>query len=250
MEIKGKVALVTGGAHRVGRAMMLALAKAGANIVINYRSSREEAERTAEEARAYGVEAMTVQADVAHYDQVKRMAEEVRQKFGGVDILINSASIFQKTPFPLEDVELWHKVTAIQIDGSFYCANVFAPDMLKRGEGAIINIVDLSAWEPWPNFAAHSVGKAALLALTRQLALELAPAVRVNAIAPGPVLPPPDYDDAKIARTAKKTLLQRWGSPEDISHAVLFLVESNYITGDTIIVDGGERFAHRRTEEG
>jgi 3-oxoacyl-[acyl-carrier protein] reductase/pteridine reductase len=120
--------------------------------------------------------------------------------------------------------------------------------MLARGEGAIVNIVDLSAWEPGHGFAAHSVGKAALLALTRQLALEPAPAVRVNAVAPGPVLPPPGYDDARMATIAKKTLLERWGAPEDVAGAALFLVQADYITGDVIVVDGGERYGHRKVE--
>jgi 3-oxoacyl-[acyl-carrier protein] reductase/pteridine reductase len=120
--------------------------------------------------------------------------------------------------------------------------------MRERGAGVIINIVDLSAWEPWPRFAAHSVGKAALLALTRQLALEFAPQVRVNAVAPGPVLPPPHYSPEKIARAAERTLLGRWGSPADVVGAVLFLIQADYITGDTITVDGGERIAGRKRD--
>lgn len=114
----------------------------------------------------------------------------------------------------------------------------------------MIFIVDLSALEPWPKFAAHSVSKAAMLALSKQLALELAPTVRVNAIAPGPVLPPPDYSDEKIKRTAKKTLLNRWGAAEDVAQTVIFLAKSDYITGDLIAVDGGERFGHRKHEAG
>jgi 3-oxoacyl-[acyl-carrier protein] reductase/pteridine reductase len=117
--------------------------------------------------------------------------------------------------------------------------------MLRQGNGVIINIVDLAAWQPWPDFAAHSVGKAGLLALTRQLALELAPTVRVNAIAPGPVLPPPDYSEAEIAVAAERTLLNRWGIAKDVSNTVLFLVNSDFITGDVITVDGGERYGHR-----
>ena len=116
--------------------------------------------------------------------------------------------------------------------------------MLARGEGVIINLVDLFAWQPSAGFAAHSVTKAGLLALTRQLALELAPAVRVNAVAPGPVLPPPSYDAARIERLAQKTLLKRWGSPDDVTQAVVFLIQSDFITGDCITVDGGERYGH------
>ena len=118
--------------------------------------------------------------------------------------------------------------------------------MLAKGEGAIVNIVDLSAWQPFPSYAAHSVAKAGLLALTRQLAVELAPAVRVNAVAPGPVLPPPEYTPAMIEHTASKTLLGRWGTPADISQAVLFLLQADYVNGDCIIVDGGERLGSHR----
>jgi NAD(P)-dependent dehydrogenase (short-subunit alcohol dehydrogenase family) len=243
---RGKTALITGGAHRVGKAITLALAQAGANIVINYHASADAAEDTAVEARDLGVEALPVQADVSNYEQVEAMVAAAEDRFGSIDILVNSASHFEKTPFPSHDITGWHRVTGILIHGPFYCANAVAPIMLEQGEGTIINIVDLSAWEPWLHFAAHSVGKAGLLALTRQLALELAPTVRVNAVAPGPVLPPPDYDEAQVARIAQKTLLNRWGAAEDVAQAVMYLIQAEFVTGEVIIVDGGERFGHRK----
>ncbi len=243
MNPKGKTALITGGAHRVGKALTMALARAGANVVINYHTSSAAAEATAAEARAMGMEALPIQADVSDLQQVEVMVEAAKNRFGSVDILVNSASHFEKTPFPTHDVSAWQRVTSILINGSFYCANQVAPLMLERGGGAIINIADLSAWEPWPGFAAHGVGKAALLALTRQLALELAPTVRVNAVAPGPVLPPPGYSEAQLARIAQRTLLNRWGTPEDVAQAVMFLVEADYVTGEVIVVDGGESVA-------
>jgi 3-oxoacyl-[acyl-carrier protein] reductase/pteridine reductase len=115
--------------------------------------------------------------------------------------------------------------------------------MQARGGGVIVNIVDLSAWNPWLNFMAHSVGKAGLLAMTRQLALELAPAIRVNAVAPGPVLPPPGADEQRKAKGAAHTLLERWGKAEDVALAVKYLIDADYVTGDVITVDGGERYA-------
>lgn len=250
MNPTGKTALITGGALRVGKAITMALAAAGANVVINYNTSSKAAEDTVAEARTLGVEALAVQANVADHQQVEKMVRSAREKFGGIDILVNSASLWQATPFPTNNLDDWHQVTGILINGSFYCANAVAPLMLAKGEGAIINIIDLSAWEPWPDFMAHSVGKTALLALSRQLALELAPAVRVNAVAPGPVLPPPDFDQEKINRTAKKTLLARWGTAEDVAEAVLYFVKANYVTGETIAVDGGQRFGHRKDEHG
>jgi NAD(P)-dependent dehydrogenase (short-subunit alcohol dehydrogenase family) len=247
---KGKTALVTGGAHRVGKAITLALARAGANMVINYNTSTQAAQATTAEVRGLGVEALAVQANIADWRQVEAMAAAAKERFGGIDILVNSASLWQATPFPTDDVTNWHRVTDVLLHGSFYCANAVAPLMLENGVGAIVNIVDLSAWEPWPNFSAHSVGKAALLALSRQLALELAPTVRVNAVAPGPVLPPRDFDEERIARTADKTLLNRWGRPDDVAEAVLYFVKADYVTGEVIAVDGGERFGHRKHDIG
>ncbi len=250
MNPKEKTALVTGGAHRVGKAIAMELARAGANIVINYHSSVEAAEKTALEIRDLGAEAMMFQADVTKHEQIAAMAAAARERFGAVDILVNSASIFKRTPIPTNDFADWHYVTDILINGPLYCANAVVPMMLEKGAGVIINIIDLSAWEPWPEYAAHCVGKTALLALTRQFALEFAPQVRANAVAPGPVLPPPDYDEEKIARTGQKTLLERWGKAGDVARTVRFLVESDYITGEVITVDGGERFGHRKDEEG
>ena len=246
METKGKTALITGGAVRVGKAITLALARAGANVVINYYSSAVEAEATCMEASAFGVGTLAIQANIGNREQVDMMVSKAVKTFGSIDILINSASLWKQTPFPTDNVDDWHQVTNILINGPFYCANAIAPFMLEKGEGAIVNIIDLAAFEPWPNFMAHSVGKSALLALSRQLSLELAPSVTVNAVAPGPVLPPPDYDDERIAKTAKRTLLNRWGTAEDVAETVMFFVKSNYITGEVLAVDGGEHFGHRK----
>lgn len=250
MNPAGKTALITGGAVRVGKAITLSLAKSGANVVINYHSSSTAAEETLAEARSYHVDGLAIQADISNPSQVKRMAKATEDRFGGIDILINNASLWKATPFPADNFEDWHRVTDILINGAYYCANAVAPLMIRSGNGAIVNIIDISAYEPWPDYSAHSIGKSALLALNRQLALELAPAVRVNAVAPGPVLPPPDYDEEKIARTAGHTLLQRWGTPEDVADAVMFFIKADYITGEALAVDGGQRFAHRKYEHG
>ena len=135
--------------------------------------------------------------------QARALVAAAADRFGAVDILVNSASIWQSTPLPMGDFSGWHRVLGVLLNGSMYLADAVAPLMLERGEGAIVNIVDLSAWTPFAGYVAHSVGKAGLLALTRQLAVELAPAVSVNAVAPGPVLPPPDPARQQIARTAQ-----------------------------------------------
>jgi 3-oxoacyl-[acyl-carrier protein] reductase/pteridine reductase len=243
MEIKGKTALVTGGAHRVGKSITMTLARAGANVIVNYYSSDAAAQETVREAEAVGVGGLAFQADVGDLEQARALVAAAADRFGAVDILVNSASIWQKTPMPMGDFADWDRVLGVLLNGSMYLADAVAPMMRQRGEGAIVNIVDLSAWKPFAGFIAHSVGKAGLLALTRQLALELAPAVSVNAVAPGPVLPPPDYSEAQIARIAKRTLKGRWGRAQDVADAVRFLVEADYITGEVIVVDGGERLA-------
>jgi NAD(P)-dependent dehydrogenase (short-subunit alcohol dehydrogenase family) len=249
MEMAGKVALVTGGAHRVGKAITMMLARAGAHVIVNYYSSSTEADQTVAEVHALGVRSKAIRCDVADWTQVQSMADEILDEFGGVDIIVNSASLFDKTPFPTDDISGWQRVTGISIDGPFYVCNSLVPSMLARGGGAIVNIVDLSAWEPWVNFAAHSVSKAALLAFTKQMALELAPTIRVNAVAPGPVLPPPNYEESRVAKAASRTLLGRWGRPEDVAMAVRYLIEAEYVTADLLTVDGGERYGHRKADK-
>jgi 3-oxoacyl-[acyl-carrier protein] reductase/pteridine reductase len=243
MKIEGKTALITGGAHRVGKAITLTLARAGANVVVNYYSSDAAAQETVREAQALGVGALAVQADVGDLAQTRALVATAADQFGAVDILVNSASIWQKTPLPMGDFADWHRVLGVLLDGSMYLADAVVPMMQERGWGSMVNIVDLSAWKPFAGYVAHSVGKAGLLALTRQLALELAPAVSVNAVAPGPVLPPPDYSQEQIDRVAGRTLKGRWGVAQDVADAVRFLVEADYITGEVIVVDGGERMA-------
>ncbi len=226
----------------MGKAITLMLAQNGANVVVNYHSSAEAALKTVSEAEAYGVRAMALQCDVSDVDSVRKLAQEIVDAFGHIDILINAADRFERHPFPTDDVSVWRRVLRVSVDGSFYVSNAVAPLMIQRGLGVIVNIVDLSAWQPRRNFMAHSVGKAALLAMTRQMAVELAPAVRVNAVAPGPVLAPPGYTDEQKERIANRTLLKRWGSAEDVAFAVKYLVEADYVTGDLLTVDGGEQF--------
>ena len=250
MNIEGKTALVTGGAKRVGRSITLALARAGANVVINYNSSANEADSTATEAESLGVSALPIQASVADYDAVGNMVDEAVRRFGTIDVLVNNASMFLADPLPTDDLSIWHRSIDTLVHGPFYSANRVAPVMLENDGGVIIGIGDLSAFEPWPGFAGHAVGKGAVLSLTRQLALELAPRVRANAVVPGPALRPLDYDEEKFERVAADTLLGRWGTPDEMAHAVLFLVEADYVTGEVITVDGGQRFGHRKHEHG
>jgi len=242
MNPQGKTALVTGGAVRVGRAMTLALARSGANVVVHYNSSAGPAEETAAAARALGVEALIVQADIGDPEAVAGLVRAVEATFGGVDILVNSASPFVRKQLHETTLADWHFVLGALLDGPFLLAQAYAPGMMARGAGVIVNILDQAAFAPSPAYLAHSVGKHGLLGLTRNLAVALAPSVRVNAIAPGPVLPPPGYTPEQNDRIADKTLLQRWGSPDDVVKALLYLIDADYVTGDVLFVDGGERW--------
>ena len=250
VDLKGKTALVTGGARRVGRAIVLTMARAGANVVVNYNTSEPDARRTAADAEALGVQALPVAADVTDYDQVTAMVEAAADRFGRIDVLVNNASTFLADSFPTDDLAVWHRSIDTLVHGPFYCANRVAPVMRAGGGGAIIGIADLSALEPWPGFAGHAVGKGAVISLTRQLALELAPDIRANAVIPGPALRPDDYDDDTYERVAAETLAGRWGTPEEMGRAVRFLAEADYITGEVLTVDGGQRYGHRQGAHG
>jgi pteridine reductase len=243
MNPEDRVALVTGGARRVGRAFCLALARAGAHVVLNYRTSRQAADETAAELRALGVKVLPFQADISQPDQVEAMVEAARQQLGRIDIVINSAALFERTPFPDAPVETWRRVLDVNLTGPFVVARAVAPLMLAQGEGVIINVVDIMAFRRSRTYVAHGVSKAGLKALTETLAVLLAPTVRVNAVMPGPVLPPPDYTPEQIEYVAGRTLLKRWGSPDDVARGALFLIENDYITGHMLAVDGGELLA-------
>jgi len=243
MDLHGKVALVTGGAVRVGKAIALALADAGADIAFSYNSSAGPAVETAAEIEALGRRVFYTRADMGLVTEAKALVEAAVAHLGRLDVLVNSASLWQKTPFAELNEAEWDRVYNIMVKGTAFTAHAAAPYLAAHGDGAIINIIDRSAYVPFRNFMAHSAGKAGVLNLTHSLAQELAPAVRVNAIAPGPVLPPPGYTEQQIASTARRTLLGRWGTAEDVAEAVRFLAQANYITGAMIYVDGGEHLA-------
>jgi pteridine reductase len=246
MDLHGKVALVTGGAVRVGKAITLALADAGADIAFSYHSSAAAATETAAEIVSKGRRAFTYQADLARADEAQALVEATVAHFGRLDILVNSASLWRKTPLRELDEAVWDQVVSILLKGSAFCAKAAAPHLAAHGAGVIINILDLAAFVPFPDYLAHSAGKAGLLNLTYALAMELAPAVRVNAVVPGPVLPPPNCTPRQIEALARRTLLGRWGTPEDVARAVVFLAQADYITGVVLPVDGGERLGRYR----
>jgi pteridine reductase len=235
MEIRGTAALVTGGAHRVGRALALALAEAGADVVVNYNASADAARQTVADIEALGARAVAVRGDVALSRDVARLVHAAQDAFGRLDILVNNASMFERTPFPEIGEDAWDRVMAVNLKGPFMLAQAAAP-LLRRQQGAIINIVDLSALQPWPSFAHHSVSKAGLLHLTRVLARALAPEVRVNSIAPGTVLPPVGTEGEA---GSERRVVEREGLPDDVVRAMLYLLRAGFVTGENLVVDGG-----------
>jgi NAD(P)-dependent dehydrogenase (short-subunit alcohol dehydrogenase family) len=243
MEIAGKVAVVTGGAHRVGGAITRALALAGANVAFTYNRSAEEADRLRRELRRLDRVVHAIPCDVGDWDAVQAVGREIDSLLGGADIVVNSASFFRSTPFPAADARYWRQVMRVTLDGAFFVSSALTPMLQRRGGGVIVNILDSCLWKPVPGFAAHAAAKGGLAALTRQLAVDLAPTIRVNGVAPGPVMPPAGLAPARQAALARETLLDRWGTPEDVARAVCYLIEADYVTGEIMVVDGGERFS-------
>lgn len=240
MRLSGSNALVTGGAVRVGRAITLALARAGARVVIHSHSSAGEAEALAVEIReSGGPPPITLQADLSRHDDVLRLADEAEQATGGLDLLVNNASIFPDAALGGVDEALWDRTIAINLKAPFFLTQRIGAAMKGRGRGVIVNLGDLAGMQSWSGYAAHSVSKAGVLHLTRVAARALAPEVRVNAIAPGTVLPPDDFSVDQVDQLARGAPLQRIGSPDDVVAAILYLVQADFVTGETIVVDGG-----------
>ena len=242
-EIRGEVreppvALITGGAIRLGRALTLGLAAAGYDVAINYHTSQPEAVTASREVEALGRTAIILPGDVSRAEDVGRIARGVRNHFGRLDLLVNNASLFRSVPLLEIGEREWDRVMGVNLKGPFLMVQATA-GLLTQAEGQVVNLVDLSAFQPWVEHPHHSVSKAGLLHLTRVMARALAPHVRVNAIAPGAVLLPESYDDQDRERSRASSALGRLGSPEDVVRTLLFLERSPFITGEVIVVDGG-----------
>ena len=239
MDLEAKVAIVTGAAVRVGRVIALALAEKGARVAITYYQETEPWQQTLDEIQAKGVQGIALPMDVCQPEQPRACIQQVVDHFGRVDILVNNASIWQKSPFLEITREEWDTALEINLTGPFLCSQAAAPYMLDQQSGLIVNITDLSAFQTWPQYAHHAASKAGLIALTRVMAAELAPHVRVNAIAPGTVLLPDGATEAKRRWAVENSLLKRIGAPEDVAKTVIFLAEADFATGAVYFMDGG-----------
>ncbi len=239
--LDGGVALVTGGARRLGRAFVEALAGRGMQVAVHYGSSAAAAEALVRSLRSAGHRASAFGADLTDVDAAQALPGQVVEQFGRLDVLVNSAAVMERCPLEEMSPSSWDAIMDLNLRAPFFLAQHAAP-YLKASGGTIVNIADLSGLEPWREYPVHSISKAGVMMLTKVLAVALAPEVTVNGIAPGTVMVPDDYQDARREFLAATTPLGRLGTPEDAVQALLYLVEhGGFVTGETIVVDGGRR---------
>lgn len=233
-----RVALVTGGAVRVGRAIALGLAEDGYDVVIGYRSSQDAAEATRRDVVARGRACIAVRADLATADGPEALVDALRRHFGRLDVVVNSAASFRSMALDDVDAAEFDRVMALNVRAPHLVVRA-AADLLRASRGSVVNITDLSAFQAWTRYPHHAVSKAALAHLTRVQARAYAPDVRVNAIAPGAVLAPDDWSEDRWNAVAERAVLGKAGDPADVLHAIRYLISADFVTGHVIPVDGG-----------
>lgn len=239
MELQGRVALVTGAGRRLGRAMARALAGRGMTLAIHHHASTAGAEELRDEIVAAGGRATCFAADLADATAAAELPRRVASTLGRLDVLVNSAAVMHRLFFEETTPAQYDAVLDLNLRSVFFCTQGAAP-ALRAARGKVVNMADLSGIQPWPGFAIHSISKAGVVMLTRVLALALAPDVTVNAIAPGAVLVPEEYDAQERERLARSTPLGRLGAPDDAVAALLYLLEGgDFVTGEVLTVDGG-----------
>jgi NAD(P)-dependent dehydrogenase (short-subunit alcohol dehydrogenase family) len=242
MDLTNRVVVITGG-KRIGQVVGRELAARGADVALSYRGSRDEAEATAAAVRAAGRRAVVVAADVAKEADCQALAAEVEQQLGRIDALVHMASVYGATPFEAMTEATWDRDLSVNLKSAFLCARAVVPAMRRGGGGRVVAFADWLARSGRPayrGFVSYYVAKAGIVALTEALALELAgDAILVNAIAPGPILPPPDLSEEELREVAAATPLGRWGGELEIAKAVVALITTDFITGETVRVDGG-----------
>jgi pteridine reductase len=240
--LAGEIALVTGAGKRIGKAIALELARAGADVVVHVNRSLDEGEETRAQIQALGQRAAIVQADQRDAAAIEAACVEAAQALGPVSLLANSAAIWPHVEIADCKPEDFDLAIGVNLRGPFFWARYLGVAMKRRGRGAIVSIADVSAFRPWADSLPYCIAKAGVISMTYGLAKALAPEVRVNAIGPGPILFPPDYPEEKKQADRDATLRGQEGSPEDIAQTIRFLFESPNITGAFIPVDGGYRF--------
>jgi NAD(P)-dependent dehydrogenase (short-subunit alcohol dehydrogenase family) len=238
LSLAGKVALVTGAAKRIGRSVALRLAAEGADVIVNYRSSKAEADEVAAQILAMGRRAIAIRGDVGRRADVLALFATVEREFGRLDILVNNAGMFFSAKFEELTEEQWDRIMDTNLKSQYLCSQAAAPMLRRSGQGRIINFASLGGLLVWPAYTHYCVSKAGVIMLTRCLARALAPEITVNAVAPGTISFPEDAPE--IAEDyVRLAPIRRTGTPQDIDDAVIFLAQSPFITGQVIVVDGG-----------
>jgi pteridine reductase len=239
VKLEGRVALVTGAGHRVGRALAVALGAERMTVAVHFNKSRSEADETVRLIAAAGGKAHAFQFDLSEPDAPARLVSAVVKQLGPLHVLINSAAVMKRQPFGTVTPADWDETMSLNLRAPFFIAQESAAVMTEGG--AIVNISDLAAFETWPSYIPHSVSKAGIVKMTEGMARVLAPGIRVNAIAPGAVLLPDEWGEKTGERLSDTTPLHRLGDPQDVVDAMLYLLRAEYVTGETIVVDGGRR---------
>jgi len=238
IDLHGKLALVTGGGTRVGAAIARALGAAGCDVLVHHARSASGARAVADDLARLGREARVLRADLTDRAQIDGLAREALAVRGGLSVLVHNAANFERVPPGELSAEAWDRAFALNVTAPYLLTLALAP-ALRAARGSVTAVTCLSAERPWKNYVPYSASKAALGNLVKGLSLALAPEVRVNAVAPGTVLPPDDYEEDKLARIRERVPLARVGEAEDVARAVVFLAQNDYVTGQTITVDGG-----------
>ncbi|MAC43506.1 MAG: short-chain dehydrogenase [Deltaproteobacteria bacterium] len=243
MDLKNRTVLVTGAGVRLGQAIAVSLGQQGMKVALHYHQSMEGAKETLDlmggDIKQHGC----FQADLRQVSKIELLIQHIEEKLGQIDVLINNAADFFPTPLGEVSESEWDHLISLNLKAPFFLSQLVGTSMLKQGQGKIVNIVDVAAERPWPQFLPYCASKAGLVSLTKGLAKALAPAVQVNAVAPGTMLPPPQISSFSQDLAIERSLLKKMGRPDDIARAVTYFLENDFVTGTVLPVDGGRMLA-------
>ena len=243
MDLNNRTVLVTGAGVRLGQAIAVSLGQQGMNVALHYHQSLEGAKETlgliGGDVKQHGC----FQADLRQVSEIELLILQIEAQLGQIDVLINNAADFFPTPLGEVSESEWDHLISLNLKAPFFLSQLVGTAMLKRGQGKIVNIVDVAAERPWPQFLPYCASKAGLVSLTKGLAKALAPAVQVNAVAPGTMLPPPESGSFSHDLAIERSLLKKMGQPDDIAKAVTYFLENDFVTGTVLPVDGGRMLA-------
>jgi NAD(P)-dependent dehydrogenase (short-subunit alcohol dehydrogenase family) len=243
MDLNNRTVLVTGAGVRLGQAIAVSLGQQGMNVALHYHQSLEGAKETLGLIGGDFKQHGCFQADLRQVSEIELLILQIEAQLGQIDVLINNAADFFPTPLGEVSESEWDHLIPLNLKAPFFLSQLVGTAMLKRGQGKIVNIVDVAAERPWPQFLPYCASKAGLVLLTKGLAKALAPAVQVNAVAPGTMLPPPESSSFSQDLATERSLLKKMGRPEDIAKAVTYFLENDFVTGTVLPVDGGRMLA-------